>query len=145
MSDKKDTPVVEPEPKDEHPDIVMGNNVFRWTGKITTQRPKSHTVTEIMGEGDHSRKISYVVTDGMEDVPLEGKCGVCGIETYALVQGDNPHAIEERLAVFARAGLNEPPTIYCIKHDPGAQHRKNGAMMVDREGKPVDGTLVRLH
>jgi hypothetical protein len=133
----------EPEALD-HPDKVIGDNVFRWTGHLTYVQKKSRDVTETVTSGNVTRRISYVEDDGEEVIQLGGECIACGRETYKFVSGSNASVIGPALVCFGVGGTNEPPVVYCQDHDPGAQHRRYAGGMLDRDGKPLDGVQVRL-
>jgi hypothetical protein len=128
----------------DHPDKVIGDNVFRWTGHLTFTQKKSRDVTEVITTGNSTRRITYVEDDGEEEVQLDGKCIVCGRETYKFVSGSNAALIGPALVCFGVGGANEPPVVYCQDHDPGREHRRYAGSMLDGDGKPLDGVQVRL-
>lgn len=132
------TPEVE---EQEYPDKVFGDTVFRWAGTLRFKKAKNADVYDTVSTPSGVRTIVRQIQEGTEEIPYSGFCAVCGKPVYILVKGDNVGAIGKQIAVFAPAGRNEPPVVYCLEHDPGAEHRSRATASIE----DLDGTVIRFH
>lgn len=130
------------QPGDTHPDRVFGDAVYQWTGKMTFKRRKTRPGVILIETSRGMRKQEFEEDDGIEELPYPGACLTCGEETYAWASGPHSdHSLGNALAVFAPASKNEPPLVYCQKHDPGRDHRaKSGKLRPDE----AEGAVVRV-
>lgn len=126
----------------EYPDKTFGEAVYRWTGNMVFTRQVVKSVIVPVAAGNNVKLQSVDQNEGAEEVPFSGGCLICGEPTFAWHSG--PHHDEmlgNSLAVFAVSGKNEPPLVYCQKHDPGAEQRKRSGRLRPEE---AEGAVVRV-
>ena len=111
--------------KDDHPDLIIRDTIFRWLGRRT------FTETHRIFQKQYVNGLLKDVETGQESITenFTGVCDVCGTDLYELLEGPHPEAIGNQQVCYVAGVRDLRPTLYCMNCFPYRTNQGNGIPM----------------
>lgn len=125
-----------PVEKDEHPDKVYDDSVYRWVGHLIHKRTQRNFQKAIVGA--EIREV-FIGEEIIEE-QYSGFCASCKTELYDLVSGPGSPGIGNHLVSYNTGASGEIPATYCQNCNPSKGLGRTGIP----EGELIPGEAWRM-